>query len=225
MQHAPAQIRLAVDSVIFGFDERELKLLLIQRDIEPQGAWSLVGGFVEANEDLDAAAVRILRKYTGLDNIFIEQLHTFGNVNRDPTGRVISVVYYALLKISLYDEKLSKAYNVQWVSIHKLPPLIYDHRQMVQVALDHLKEKVSTHPVGFELLQEQFTLPQLQSLYEVILDRKLDRRNFRKKMLSTNLLIKLEKAQRDFANRPADYYRFDRHKYQELARNGFSFAI
>ncbi|RYF71663.1 MAG: NUDIX domain-containing protein, partial [Cytophagaceae bacterium] len=161
------RILVALDCIIFGFDGETLKLLLIKRNFEPQyGNWSLMGGFLNDGEDLEKAADRILYNLTGLHNNYLEQLQTFGTVHRDPVERTISVVYYSLVNIADQDITAIQAHNASWISLENKPPLIFDHDQMVNVALQRLRYKAALHPIGFELLPQKFTVPQLQKLYE-----------------------------------------------------------
>jgi 8-oxo-dGTP diphosphatase len=173
---------VAVDCIIFGYDivEKEIKLLLFKRLIEPaKGKWSLAGGFVDENESLDNAASRILRKITGLESVYLKQSHTFGDTDRDPGDRVISVAYFALIALRDINKDLALENGVHWRSISKLPDLIFDHPKMVKRALTDLQNQVKVKPIGFELLPEKFTLVQLQDLYEAIYQRSVDKRNFR----------------------------------------------
>ena len=179
------KLLVSVDCIIFGFQDNELKLLLVKRRVDPlQGQWSLMGGFVKKTESVDQAASRVLNYLTGLDNVFMEQIGVFGEVNRDPGDRVVSAVYYALINIADYDQQLAESHNAVWYPFKELPEVILDHRQMVEKALRQLKRKAAIEPIGFNLLPEYFTLPQLQSLYEAIYDQTLDKRNFRKKVLA-----------------------------------------
>ena len=218
---------LTVDGVIFGLDPAGLKVLLIQRDRPPfEGRWALPGGFVEMGETLDAAARRELAEETGLADVFLEQLYTFGDPGRDPRGRVVSVAYYAL--VNLHDRPViaaSDARNAAWFAADDVPPLAFDHAEVLEVALARLKGKVRYQPVGFELLPEQFTLGQLQRMYETILDRPLDKRNFRKKILGMDLLADTGEIQQDVAHRAARLYRFDKAKYDALVERGFNFEV
>lgn len=187
-QHS-SRILVAVDCIIFGFDGERLKLLIIQRNFEPEmGNWSLMGGFLDLDEDLHAAAVRILYTLTGIHNPYLEQVHTFGAVQRDPVERTISVGYYSLVNSEDQDPVALKDHHAVWVDLHSRPSLIFDHDTMVQAALRHLRYKAALYPVGFELLPEKFTVSQLQKLYEAIYDVKLDRRNFSRKILTTEIL-------------------------------------
>ena len=218
---------VAVDCIIFGYDilEKELKLLLIKRSFDPaRGKWSLAGGFVNEDESLDEAASRILINLTGLKNVFMEQSYSYGDVNRDPGARVISTSYYALIKIQDIDKKLNEKNGAHWCSISKLPELIFDHNAMVTKALEELKCQIKVKPVGFELLPEKFTMGQLQELYEAIYQRIMDRRNFSKKMLSMNLLEKLNEKDKG-SKRGAFYYRFIAEKYERFRKDGFYFDL
>lgn len=217
---------VAIDSIIFGFDDESLKLLLIKRKFEPcKGCWSLMGGFVGAGESLDQAAYRILEELTGLQDIYLEQLYTYGEVNRDFDARVISVAYYALININKYDEELGRKHGAEWFSIDEIPPLIFDHDAMVLKAMRRLKRKTIVQPIGFELLPEKFTLPQLQRLYEAIHQQKLDKRNFRKKILSMGVLTQLDEKDRISSKRGAYLHKFDKEKYDELNKNGNIFVL
>ena len=217
---------LALDCIIFGFDEGELKLLLLKRKFEPAfGEWSLMGGFLGKSESLDEAAYRILNQLTGLSNIYMEQLHSFGEVDRDPGARTISIAYYSLIKINENDRKLAEEHGAEWVSVYKLPELIFDHSKMVEKAMIALRRKIAHEPIGFELLPVKFTLPQLQSLYESICQEQLDKRNFRKQILDTGLLVKLNEKDKDSSKKGAFYYKFDHKKYQKFAEQGFMFQI
>ena len=206
---------IAVDSIIFGFDGKELKLLLIHRGFEPEiGKWSLMGGFVEPTESLEMAAARILKKLTGLSGVFMEQLHTFGNPDRDPVERTVSVTYYALIDIHQYEMQLSHNYHPEWVSLKKIPDLIFDHEHMVTIAKSRLREKSTVHPVLFELLPEKFTLPVLQNLYESVFEKEFDKRNFSRKVLSSGLLMKTKDKEKAGSKKGAFYYKLDKKKYR-----------
>ena len=220
------KMAVAVDCVIFGFDKGKLKLLLIHRGIEPvMGLWSLMGGFVKLEEDLDAAAARILKELTGLTSVYMDLLSVFGNVHRDPGGRVISVLYSALIKIDDQNEELVKKNNAVWIDIDKVPDLIFDHGKMVQLALKRLRTYAKVKPLGFELLPKKFTLPELQSLYEAIYDQELDSRNFRKKLLSMNILVKLDEKDMSSSKKGAFYYMFDEDSYKQQITNGVGFDL
>jgi len=218
---------LTVDCVVFGLDEEDLKVLLIQRGLPPfEGQWALPGGFVRVEESLEDAARRELREETGIAKVFLEQLYTFGQPDRDPRERIVSVAYYALVKLS--DHRIgaaTDARNAAWFAVSDTPSLAFDHERILQTALTRLKGKVRYQPIGFELLPEKFTLTQLQRLYETILERELDKRNFRKKILGMDLLDETDEIQQDVAHRAARLYRFNRQKYDRLTERGFNFEI
>jgi 8-oxo-dGTP diphosphatase len=219
---------VAVDCIIFGYDisDKEIKLLLLKRIMEPaKGSWSLSGGFVLENESLDEAAGRILLNLTGLESIYMKQSYSYGEVQRDPGDRVISVAYFALIPVMDIDAKLAGINSVHWCSLTKLPDLIFDHSDMVNKALSDLQNQIRVKPVGFELLPERFTLVQLQDLYEAIYQRSIDKRNFRKKILSMGILEKLDEKERATSKRGAFYYRFNEEKYKTLKENGFYFNL
>lgn len=221
-----ARPALAVDCVVFGMDE-DLQVLLIKRDIEPfQGRWALPGGFVRLDETLDEAARRELDEETGVSRLYLEQLYTFGDLGRDPRERVVSVAYYALVKLSDHRVKAATdAREAAWFSVDDLPRLAFDHDKILQAALARLKGKVRYQPIGFELLPPKFTLSALQKLYEIVLERPLDKRNFRKKVLSMGFLEDLDEVEQDVAHRAARLYRFDKKRYQELTKEGFHFEL
>ena len=221
------KLHIAVDCIIFGFDKEQINLLAYKRKHQPfAGDWSLLGTFVQKNEDMDSAAYRILEELTGRTNIFIEQLHAFGDVNRDSGNRVISVAYWALIKIEDYDKESAGSRDANWFPIKdQIPDLVMDHNSMVNKALDRLRTNAKYRPIGFELLPEKFTLPQLLKLYQEIYQRDLDDRNFRKKILSMDLLRKLEEKDKSTSKKGAFLYEFDREKYKELAQRGFMFDL
>lgn len=221
-----ARAALAVDIVVFGLDE-DLQVLLIKRDLEPfQGKWALPGGFVRLDETLEEAARRELDEETGVSRLYLEQLHTFGDLGRDPRERVVSVAYYALVKLSDHRVKAATdAREAAWFSVDDLPRLAFDHDKILQAALVRLKSKVRVQPIGFELLPPKFTLSALQRLYESVLERPLDKRNFRKKVLSMGFLEDLDEVEQDVAHRAARLYRFDKKRYQELTKDGFHFEL
>jgi 8-oxo-dGTP diphosphatase len=218
---------LTVDCVVFGLDAEDLQVLLVQRGVEPfRGRWALPGGFVRLHETLEEAARRELEEETGVRQVFLEQLYTFGAVNRDPRERVVSVAYYALAKLSDHRIKAATdARDAAWFAVSDVPPLAFDHDDILAVALERLKSKVRYQPIGFELLPAKFTLGQLQRLYETVLERPLDKRNFRKKILGMDLLVGLDEVEMDVAHRAARLYRFDKAKYRQLERQGFNFEI
>lgn len=222
-----ARPALAVDCVVFGFDDGDLKVLLVQRKFKPfKNKWAFPGGFVEMKETLDEAARRELEEETQIKGLFLEQLYTFSGIHRDPRERVISIGYYALVKLADYRPKAADdAREVGWFSVSKVPPLAFDHNLILETALARLQGKVRYQPVGFELLPEKFTLPQLQHLYEAILHCEFDKRNFRKKFLKMGLLKPLNEVQDGVAHRAARLYRFDSQKYEQLKKRGFHFEI
>lgn len=218
---------LTVDCAVFGLDGGELKLMLIQRQLDPfRHRWALPGGFVQMDEALEDAARRELSEETGIERVFLEQLYTFGSPGRDPRGRVVTVAYYALANLADHRiQAATDAENAGWFSIHDLPTLAFDHADIIGAALERLRNKVRYTPVGFELLPKKFTLSALQRLYETVLERPLDKRNFRKKILGMGLLVETDEVEKDVAHRAARLYRFDRRRYRQLTKRGFEFAI
>ncbi|WP_128548660.1 NUDIX hydrolase [Larkinella soli] len=213
---------LALDSIIFGFDGEGLKVLLVRRGVEAE-TWSLMGGWLQPDESLEQAAARILFELTGLTNVYLEQLYAFGDPHRDPIVRTISVAYFSLVKVADYESKLSETFQARWFSIYDLPPLLFDHGDMVSLAIRRLRYKAAQHPIGFELLPEKFTIPQLKKLYDAIYNTEFDRRNFSRKILSTHLLIKLDEKQKGFSKKGAFYYRVDTEKYRQLNHSFLNF--
>ncbi|MEZ4933648.1 MAG: NUDIX domain-containing protein [Saprospiraceae bacterium] len=208
--HMEDKVLLAVDCIIFGFDEEDLKILLIKRGFEPEkGKWSLVGGFLKNEETLETAATRILKLYTGLDDIYMKQVATFSEVDRDPAERTISTAYFALINIKKHSEKLIKEFSAEWFSVNKAPHLIFDHDKMVAQALKRLRNQTATEPVVFELLPKKFTMRQLQKLYEAIWDTQLDKRNFIFKILSLDILEKLDEKDMTSSRKGSFLYQFD----------------
>ncbi|MEH6761232.1 MAG: NUDIX domain-containing protein [Maribacter arcticus] len=220
------KVLLAVDCIIFGFDKEKLKILLVQRDFEPEkGKWSLIGGFLTKEENLDEAALRILNHLTGLHDIYMEQVYSFSKVNRDPAERTISVAYYALIDIARHDKELLKHNPMQWFSLKDAPKLIFDHNHMVEKAMARLRRRALSKPIGFELLPKKFTMRQLQKLYEAILDTKLDKRNFINKFNSLDILIKLDEKDMSSSKKGAYLFEFDEEKYNLKVEAGFNFKI
>lgn len=222
-QHS-TRILVALDCIIFGFDGESLKLLLIKRNFEPEyGKWSLMGGFLNEDEDLEDAARRVLYNLTGLQNNYLEQLQTFGTINRDPVERTISVVYYSLVNIEDQDVNTIQAHNASWIDLTKKPPLIFDHDQMVACALERLRYKAALHPIGFELLPEKFTVPQLQKLYEAIYGTQLDRRNFSRKIMATDLLLGTGEKDMSSITKKGQLYTLNGDRYQKYLDGYYTF--
>jgi len=220
------KVLMAVDCIIFGFDKEDLKILLVKRDFEPKkGEWSLMGGFLKKSETLDNAASRILHHLTGYHQVYMEQLHIFSEVDRDPVERTVSVAYYALINIEDHNEELNKQYSAQWFSISEIPDLIFDHNKMVQHAIRRLRYKTSKDPIGFELLPQKFTMRQLQKLYEAILNEKLDKRNFINKINALGILVKLEDKDMGSSRKGSFLYSFDEEKYKKKIEDGFAFRL
>ena len=212
---------VTTDCVIFGYDRKELKVLLIERGIEPfKGCWAFPGGFLNMDEDALAGARRELKEETGLENAFIEQFHTFSEPGRDPRGRVITIAHYALVKIQEV-EGGDDAAQARWFPIGEVPPLAFDHDRILRMAMSRLKERIHFEPVGFELLPDVFTKPQLQNLYESILEVHFDRRNFASKMLKLGILEDTGDRPAGASSRIPVSYRFNKEKYNELKAKGF----
>ena len=217
---------VAVDCIIFGFDMQDLKLLCIKRNFEPEmHKWSLMGGFLKEGESIDTAAERVLHDLTGLKDIYLEQLQTYGELDRDPAGRVLSVAYYALINPIKFEKQLSKKFNASWFRFDELPELVFDHREMVEKALKRLRRRCRYQPLGFELLPEKFTIPQLQNLYEEIFMKEFDKRNFRKKIMSFDILVNTEEKDKEGSRKGAYLYKFDEEKYARMIEYGFNFEI
>jgi 8-oxo-dGTP diphosphatase len=239
---------VSVDNVIFGFDGDEIKVLLIERNA-PEGypvssnfrKYLLPGNLVPDNEDLDTSARRVLHELTGLSNIYLEQFYTFGDPGRvkneydaewlraireDPMARVITVAYYSLVKLNSYTPTpASFAKKAEWFPLSAVPPLAFDHNEILQKATEALKNKLKTQPVGFELLPQKFSLGQLQKLYEAVLGRELDKRNFRRKMLNKNILIPLVEKQQGVPHKQAQLFMFDKEKYEIMRHSYFGFDL
>ncbi len=222
-----ARPALTVDCVVFGIDEDDLRVMLIQRGIEPfAGMWAIPGGFVRVDESLEDAARRELEEETGIRDVFLEQLFTFGRVDRDPRERVVSVAYYALTNLIGHDvHARTDATNAAWFALSEPPELSFDHAEILEAAYARLRGKVRYQPIGFELLPDRFTLTQLQRVYEIVLDREIDKRNFRKKILAMGILKDTGDVQKDVAHRAARLYRFDKRVYDRMVRKGFHFEV
>lgn len=208
-------VLVAVDCIIFGYDGDHVKLLVIKRAIEPvKNQWSLMGGFISEKEDLDGAAKRILLELTGLHDVYLEQLHTYGRPDRDPIERTISVVYFALIDINKYSKQINDQYHAEWFKVKEVPTLIFDHNEMVTAALEKIRYQAALHPILFELLPKKFTIPQLQNLYEQIYDSPIDNRNFIRKITASGLLIKQTEKDKSSSKRGAFYFKLDRNKHK-----------
>ncbi|HUQ67070.1 MAG TPA: NUDIX domain-containing protein [Flavitalea sp.] len=208
-------ILVALDCIIFGFDGKDIKLLLIQRGFEPEkGKWSLVGGFLQPEESLDEAANRVLKHLTGLEGVYMEQLQVFSEIERDPIERTISVCYFALIDIHQYETQISDQYHAEWFLLSEKPRLIFDHDEMVSLAQKQLRYKAALHPILFQLLPEKFTIPQLQTLYESMYDTLFDNRNFTRKVMSTGLIIKLNGKEKSGSRKGAFYYKLDKRAFK-----------
>ncbi len=222
-----ARPALTTDCVVFGLDEEDLKILLIQRALPPfENEWALPGGFIRVGEDINTCARRELEEETGLKNVYLEQLATIGTPDRDPREHVVTIAYFAL--VNLIDHPptaATDARNAAWFSFDDLPPLAFDHEKILKLARERLRGKVRYQPIGFELLPKKFTLTQLQHLYELILEEPLDKRNFRKKVIKLGILAETNEVEKDVARRAARLYRFDRSRYRKLQKQGINFEL
>ncbi|MBK0379406.1 NUDIX hydrolase [Mucilaginibacter segetis] len=218
MQEYPGQKRIlvAVDCIIFGFDGVNVKLLLVKRSLVPErGNWSLMGGFINPSESPEDAANRVLEERTGLKNVYMEQFQVFGNPERDPVERTLSIAYFALIDIHQYEKQLSAENNPEWFLLDDMPEMVFDHAEMVNLAKRELRYKAALHPILFQLLPEKFTIPQLQALYEGVYQTEFDDRNFSRKLLSTGLLVKLAEKDKQSSKKGAFYYRLDQTNYKD----------
>jgi 8-oxo-dGTP diphosphatase len=217
----------SVDNVIFGFDGLDLKVLLIKRKHDPfAGYWALPGDIVLPEQDLDEGALQVLEQLTGIKDVYLEQVHTFGKVNRHPRGRVITIAYFSLINIKDVEIRpASFADKVDWKKISSIESLAFDHLEIMQTCLERLRRNIRYQPIGFELLPNKFTLTALQKLYESILEKDLDKRNFRKKILSMHILKSDNEMQKGVAHRPAKLYSFDKEKYETALETGFNFEL
>lgn len=217
---------VSVDCIILGFKDDRLYLLISKRKFEPlKGEDTLMGGFLRSGESLSETVSRVLHEYTGIDGVFMEQVGAYGERERDEGERVVSIAYYALIDLKMFDENLCQKHNARWEPLEKVGRLIFDHNLMVSDTISILRRKAASKPIGFNLLPEKFTLPQLQSLYEAIYNRQIDKRNFRKKILEMDILEKQEDKDKSSSKRGAFYYKFNREKYEQLLRNGYYFSL
>jgi len=217
----------SVDCVIFGFEDGALKVLLIERRNDPQkGIMALPGDFVEHDEDIDDCAIRTLSQITSLNKIYLEQIGAFGKPNRYPEVRVITLAYYALINIKKYELKAGyTAERIEWCTIQSLPTLAFDHREILDAALEVLKRKIRLEPIGFNLLPENFSLTELQQLYEAVLQKPINKRNFRTKINQMKILLETGIKQTNVAHKPAMLYKFDQDVYFQLLKEGWSFNL
>ncbi|MBF6598414.1 MAG: NUDIX hydrolase [Fermentimonas sp.] len=220
------QFLISVDCIIFGFQNKELHVLLTRRPVKPlKDEWSLMGGFMEKDESISEAAEKVLFRYTQQKDIYMEQVAAYGDVNRDTGGRVVSVAFYALVKVEKFNTSLAKKFDARWINLRELPQLVFDHNKMVKDALMLLQYKVSTQPIAFHFFNDKFTLPALQDLYEAIYQMPLDKRNFRKKLTTMEILDKLEDKDKVNSKRGAFYFIFNKHKYHKFLAEGKRFSL
>ena len=220
------QFYLSVDCLILGFKNDKLYLLVSKRIFDPlKGQDSLMAGFMRSNESLSQTVSRVVYEYTGIEDVYMEQVGAYGDVDRDIAERVVSIAYYALINIEMFDDSLREIHNARWEELEKVGDLVFDHNQMLNDTINILRQKAATQPVGFNLLPEKFTLPQLQSLYEAIYQTSLDKRNFRKKILEMDILEKQEDKDKSGSKRGAFYYKFNKEKYDELLQKGYYFSL
>ncbi len=217
---------VSVDCIILSFKENAIHVLIINRKFEPlKGERSLMGGFVRADESLDETVSRVVSEYTGIEGVYMEQVGVYGDLGRDIGERVISIAYYALIDMELFDEKLEKEHNAEWVNIKEVGTLVLDHNQFLKDTVKLLQHRTATRPIGFNLLPEKFTLPQLQSLYEAIYQHPLDKRNFRKKLFEMDILEKLDEKDKSSSKKGAYYYKFNKEKYDRFLDGGDYFSL
>jgi len=220
------KVLMAVDCIIFGFDLNEIKLLLFKRKVEPlKDSWSLIGSFVKKDQTLEESASLVLDEYTGLRDVFLEELKTFSKVDRDPGGRVISTAFFSLIRLDEISAKLVEDYDAKWFGLNEIPALVLDHSEMVEYAIEKIRIKVRRRPIGFELLPEKFTLPQIQVLYESIYQKELDTRNFRKKLLSFDILTRTDEKDKSSSKKGAYLYKFNKQKFDDFVAKGFNFEL
>jgi hypothetical protein len=220
------RMHVSVDCITLGFKDSRLHVLINKRKFEPlKGSRSLMGGFLRISESLNETVSRVLYEYTGIEGVFMEQVGAYGDKDRDTGARVVSIVYYALIDMKLFDENRCMEHEAEWVDIKQVGELVFDHNRMLDDTLKLLRQHASTQPIGFNLLPELFTLPQLQLLYEAIFDQPLDKRNFRKKMLDMDILEKQKKKDKSMSKRGAFYYKFKKDKYDLLLAKGYYFSV
>ena len=227
---ATPNINLTVDAIVFGYDPKEgLAVLLVKRKYPPfKGSWAIPGGFVLEKESLEEAVKRELKEEAGIEVNYLEQLYSFGDPGRDPRSRIVTIAYYGLVRRSKFELFASTdAEDAQWFSMSNLPKLAFDHQKILTYALERLKSKIAYQPIGFELLDEKFTMDEVYHLYNTIYNRSkpLDRRNFRKKFLKLDILEELKEKKSEGRGRPGSYYRFDQKKYFDLKNKGMVFEI
>lgn len=216
---------IATDCIIFGFDGENLKILLVKRNFEPRkGEWSLMGGFINDKETAEQAANRVLHNLTGLENIYLEQLKCYSEIEREPSARIISLTYYALINVDK-DIQINEKYDAKWFDLKHYPELIFDHNTMIEDAVSRLRYHASTQPIGFELLSKKFTMKDLQNLYEAIFDEKYDKRNFISKINSLGVFVKTDEKDMSSSKKGSFLYRFDEEKYNKKIASGFAFKI
>lgn len=220
------KVALSVDCVILGYDENSLKVLLVECNTPPfSGMFSLLGELVEPNETLDEAAHRVLGIWTGQESLYLEEVKTFSNIKRHPLARVITVAYYSLVEIERFEISDLKMKNLKWVDVNEVDVLAFDHNSILEECLMRLRRRLRERPIGFNLLPDKFSLNQLQNLYEVVLGIDLDKRNFRRKIMSLDILIDLNETQQDVSHRPAKLFSFDYAKYKKKKSKGFKFEV
>ncbi len=223
---AEKSIQHSVDCVILGFQGTELDVLLIRFPYEPfRGHWSLIGGFVKPETNIDEAARKTVETMTGLSNVYMEQVHTFGNVDRVPSERVITTSYFALIRIEPTLLSLTKTFDATWFPVSKVPLLVYDHSFMLNMALNNLRRKIRFQPVGFELLPDKFTMAELRNLYQSILGRELEKRNFTRKLMQMGILQKLTEKDKATSKKGSFLFCINKPRYQALLEKGFLFDM
>lgn len=229
MSHTSKDIikNISIDCVVFGFENNTINILLVKRKRKPEkGEWALPGGFILKNETLDSSALRVLEETSNVSNIYLEQVQAFSEVDRFPGRRVVTISYFALINPDKHSIKPGiDTTDVQWFPIADIPHMPFDHPKILSCALSSLQKRVRYKPIGFELLPKKFTLTQLQTLYESILNIKLDKRNFRKKIVGTKLIVELDEFQQGVAHRAPRLFRFDNKNYKRLKKVGINFEI